>query len=447
MQQEWIERHRLGWDAARAQRSAQRMYDDIFSMRFLPPGRGLWAMGTPVTRDRRLFAALNNCAFVSTRPGLVGESASTPYSFLMDMSMLGVGVGFDTAGAGKVLVRGMDASAPPRVVRIADSREGWVHSLAALIDAHIEGTARPHFDYSLVRAKGLPIKGFGGLASGPAPLAELHTSVDAALSRVAGSHLDERTIVDIMNMIGRCVVSGNVRRTAEIAFGSPDSETYIDLKNYERFPERASYGWTSNNSVFATLGMKYDDICRRVEANGEPGFFWLENAQRYGRMGDPPNNKDMRAMGGNPCLEQTLEPFELCCLVETFPFRHENIKQYKATLKSAYLYAKTVTLGQTHWTQSNRVMLRNRRVGASMSGIAQFVAKNGMETLREWCDEGYKQIEKTDESVSEWLAIPKSIKTTSIKPSGTVSLLAGGTNIKYLCAFGVLSFFILFWFC
>jgi len=97
------------------------------------------------------------------------------------------------------------------------------------------------------------------------------------------------------------------------------------------------------------------------------------------------------------------------------------------TLKFAYLYAKTVTLGRTHWPETNRVMLRNRRIGCSMSGIAQFVTANGIDTLREWCRDGYATIGDYDRIYSEWLAIPRSIKTTSIKPSGTVSLLAGAT--------------------
>jgi ribonucleoside-triphosphate reductase (thioredoxin) len=97
------------------------------------------------------------------------------------------------------------------------------------------------------------------------------------------------------------------------------------------------------------------------------------------------------------------------------------------TLKYAYLYAKTVTLGETHWPETNRVMLRNRRIGCSMSGIAQFVTARGINTLKQWCEEGYKNIEYYDEVYSDWLAIPKSIKKTSIKPSGTVSLLAGAT--------------------
>ena len=35
------------------------------------------------------------------------------------------------------------------------------------------------------------------------------------------------------------------------------------------------------------------------------------------------DDKDHRVMGGNPCLEQSLESYELCCLVETFPNNHD----------------------------------------------------------------------------------------------------------------------------
>jgi hypothetical protein len=66
MQKAWIEQHGLGWNAWRAQQSAQEMFDRIFHMKFLPPGRGLWAMGSPLTEVKGLYAALNNCAFVST---------------------------------------------------------------------------------------------------------------------------------------------------------------------------------------------------------------------------------------------------------------------------------------------------------------------------------------------------------------------------------------------
>lgn len=117
----------------------------------------------------------------------------------------------------------------------------------------------------------------------------------------------------------------------------------------------------------------------------------------------------------------------MCCLVETYPHRHATRDDFLRTLKFAYLYAKTVTLGNTHWPETNRVMLRNRRIGCSMSGIAQFVAARGIEAFREWCTMGYDTIQKYDTIYSEWLITRPSIKTTSIKPSGTVSLLAGAT--------------------
>lgn len=256
---------------------------------------------------------------------------------------------------------------------------------------------------------------------------DLHEQIRVSLDDEIGNPISLTSIVDIMNLIGKCVVSGNVRRSAEIVFGEPDSEEYLDLKNYEVNPHRQTFGWTSNNSIYARIGMDYRPSAERVRLNGEPGYAWLDNMRGYGRMADAPNWKDKRASGGNPCLEQTLESHELCCLVETFPTNHDSLEDYLTTLQYAYLYAKTVTLGQTHWAETNRVMLRNRRIGCSMSGIAQFIANRGVGELQTWMDTGYHHIQKLDEKYSDWMAIPRSIKTTSIKPSGTVSLLAGST--------------------
>ena len=425
IQKNWIDQHQLGWNAWQAQASAQEMYDRIFNMKFLPPGRGLWAMGTPITEEKKLYAALNNCAFVST--STIKDDYSKPFCFLMDASMLGVGVGFDTKGAEQVIIKGPNNDRQEEVYVIPDTREGWVESLRLLLESYFHATAPVTFDYTKVRPAGEPIKGFGGVSSGHEPLKEVHEEIREVLSRNAPLPITVTTIVDIMNLIGKCVVAGNVRRTAEIVFGDPFDDEYLDLKNYEVNPHRDQYGWTSNNSIFAELGMDYTEVCKRINGNGEPGFAWLENMRSHSRMKNGTDNKDHRAMGGNPCLEQTLESYELCCLVETFPNSHESLEDYKRTLKYAYLYAKTVTLGKTHWSDTNRVMLRNRRIGCSVSGVAQFITKHGMEELRNWLEEGYDTIQEWDCMYSDWFAIPKSIKTTSVKPSGTVSLLVGAT--------------------
>lgn len=382
----------------------------------------------PLTGTFTLAAGLltGNCAFVSTET--IAKDKHEPFTFLMEASMLGIGVGFDTRGAGRLAVLVPD---PVHTItwKVPDTREGWVESLKHLLHSYLlPQQSKIFFDYSLIRPAGAPIKGFGGVAAGPEPLRRMHEAIRGVLDAHAGRALSGRGIVDIMNMIGACVVAGNVRRTAEIAFGAATDEEFLNLKNYRVNPERQEYGWTSNNSVFATLGTDYGPIAERIADNGEPGLAWLDNMRAFGRLADLPNNKDRRAMGGNPCLEQTLESYELCCLVETFPARHDSLEDYQRTLKYAYLYSKTVTLGKTPWEKTNRVLLRNRRIGCSMSGIVQAIDKlGGLEPFREWCDRGYRTIQHWDEIYSEWLTIPRSIKTTSVKPSGTVSLLAGAT--------------------
>ena len=425
MQMNWINSHQLGWNPWQAQKSAQDMYDRIFNMKFLPPGRGLWAMGTPITEEKGLYAALNNCAFVSTKT--LKEDYSKPFCFLMDASMLGVGVGFDTKGAGEIVVKGVQENRDEQIYEIPDTREGWVESLRLLLESYFHGQAPVEFDYRKIRPAGEPISGFGGVASGYEPLEEVHEEIRKVLDKNSGNPITITTIVDIMNLIGKCVVAGNVRRTAEIVFGDPHNEEYLDLKNYKVNPHREMYGWTSNNSIFAELGMDYTDVCKRIVDNGEPGFAWLDNMRAYSRMQNGGDDKDHRVAGGNPCLEQSLESYELCCLVETFPANHDSLEDYKRTLKYAYLYAKTVTLGRTHWPETNRVMLRNRRIGCSVSGVAQFITKNGMDELRNWLEKGYDTIQEWDKMYSDWFAVPNSIKTTSVKPSGTVSLLVGAT--------------------
>jgi ribonucleoside-triphosphate reductase len=70
----------------------------------------------------------------------------------------------------------------------------------------------PSFDYSLIRPHGSPIKTFGGTASGPTDLHALHSSLVELLGFCGDTALTSTDIVDIANLIGKCVVAGNVRR-------------------------------------------------------------------------------------------------------------------------------------------------------------------------------------------------------------------------------------------
>jgi adenosylcobalamin-dependent ribonucleoside-triphosphate reductase len=414
---------RLQWNEPKAQKSAQEMFERMWSFKWLPPGRGLWVMGTEMIHSKG-SAALNNCAFVSTEE--IDVDFAAPFSFLMDMSMLGVGVGGDTKGSGKIKIQVPRFTDEPYVVE--DSREGWVELTKVILNSFVgKGYYPKKVDYSNVRKRGAKINGFGGVASGPQPLIDLADNITELLMPQDGEpyKITSAHIVDIFNFVGKCVVSGGIRRTAEIMFGEPTDQEFITLKQDKAALEDRR--WASNNSVFGEVGMDYTDIAKSIAVNGEPGVIWLNNMQHYRRMNGERNNYDVRAMGSNPCSEQTLESFELCCLVETFPAHHDSFADYQRTLKFAYLYAKTVTLVPTHDSRTNAVMMRNRRIGCSMSGIVQAINKLGRRKFLEWCERGYGYIRDLDRMYSEWLCIPRSIKVTSVKPSGTVSLLCGAT--------------------
>ena len=433
LQKDHCKSNRLPWNDTKAQASAKEAFDRMYNLKWTPPGRGLWVMGTPLVNVQRNSAALQNCAFVSTIE-MSKNNPAKPFAFLMEASMLGVGVGFDDKGADKdFTIYAPGKTDSPAVIEIPDTREGWVTSVAALLNTYLKSDQNEAvFDYKLIRPAGAPIKTFGGTAAGHEPLLKLHSYIRRLFSNRAGEKLTRKDIADIGNLIGVCVVSGNVRRSAELLIGRIDDQDFLNLKNAEVFPERNSYnadapgwGWMSNNSVETAVGIDLSPIVEGIARNGEPGVIWMDVSRKYGRLADPVNNKDHRVAGYNPCAEQSLESYECCTLVETYLNRHESLEDYKRTLKFAYLYAKTVTLLPTHWEETNAIMQRNRRIGTSMSGVANFADIHGLPVLRDWMDAGYATIKDYDNTYSEWLGIRESIKMTTVKPSGTVSILAG----------------------
>ena len=410
----------LEWNDAKAQRTAKDAYERLFTLKWTPPGRGLWMMGTKFVEERT-GAGLFNCAFRSTKD--LASKGGYLFAWIMDALMVGIGVGFDTLGAGTFTITEPQYTGDTHI--IADSREGWVNSVQMLLDGFFKGAKVPHFDYSAIREEGAPILGFGGTSSGAGPLIELHKNLTAMFNDKVGETITSVDIVDTENLIGRCVVAGNVRRSAALAIGGAEDRDYLTMKNDQE--KLMHHRWGSNNSFSATVGMDYSWHAKQSQKNGEPGYIWLDNARTRGRFKDPPRDDDLNVMGFNPCVEQQLEDAELCCLVETYPAKHESYEDYVKTLKIAYLYGKTVTLVNTHWPETNAIMLKNRRIGLSMSGVVQAFNKHSRRELLNWCDRAYDHVHDLDHQYSDWFCVPRSVRMTSIKPSGTVSLLNGST--------------------
>ncbi len=407
----------LVWDEEKWQHYAQKLATSMFDMKWLPPGRGLWIMGTEYIYERG-SAALNNCGAVDT------TDLSLAAEWTMDMLMCGVGVGFNTAWKGENV--SIPDKTEPVAYLIPDSREGWAESVRVLIDSYTKKSPWFSFDYSLIRPEGSPIHGFGGTASGPAPLKALHQRIEEYLDDYCQGKIDKtRCVADVMNAIGVCVVAGNVRRSAEIALGSVDDKSFLELKDYGKNPERAEIGWVSNNTVVLT---KTEDlerlpmIAEHIRENGEPGIMNLINVQKYARYGEV--SKEYASLT-NPCSEIALESFELCNLSEVFPSRCLNEDNFYEALEYATFYASTVSLLPTHRPETNKIILRNRRIGVSISGIADMLDTYGKTELIRRLRKGYDLVRSVNQTLAIEAEIPASIRVTTVKPSGTISQLVG----------------------
>lgn len=316
-------KNNLPWSAKKANNSAKKMYKKFYNLLYCPPGRGIWQMGTDFVYERGSMS-LNNCAFCSTKD--ITTEFAEPFCFLMICSSLGVGVGGDTRGAGKLTIK------EPRVKEgwtytVPDSREGWTKSVRILLNGYGHHDEVPEeFDYSEIRPRGADIESFGGTASGPEPLKELHNNIRKLLERRIGEKITSTDIVDLFNLIGKCIVAGGVRRTAEVMFGDKNDTEFIKLKDPDEQtdfwgePENQHHRWCSNNSLFAEVGMDYKFSAERIHKNGEPGMQYLENAREYGRMKDGRDGKDRRVQGANPCV-----PKDTVIFTESGPEKVENL--------------------------------------------------------------------------------------------------------------------------
>jgi ribonucleoside-triphosphate reductase len=406
------------WNEKAAQRLGAELADAVFDMRLLPPGRGLWAMGTDFVYERGSHA-LNNCGAVD-----VQRSLALPARWLMDSLMCGVGVGFTTHNAHLYKMRQPKGS--PVTYQIPDTREGWAESVKRLVQSYERHNHPVVFDYSRVRPAGAPIRGFGGVSAGPGPLRELHDRLRLQLdANAAGVMPQTRLIADVMNAIGTCVVAGNVRRSAELAVGAPGDEVFMNLKNYEQYPDRKDIGWMSNNSVALNTSEEFSEllpaIAERVADNGEPGILNMMNVRKYGRTGE---KREDEAVAVNPCGEIPLKSYELCNLVEVFPTRCTH-GQFERTLQLATFYASTVSLLRSHSRETNEVVSENRRIGVSVSGVADWIDGTSASYVFGALNRGYDVVRAENARLAKEAGVAESIRVTTVKPSGTVSLLAG----------------------
>lgn len=413
IRKDWYARRGITWDEYYWQDVATVMSRAMFHMRMLPPGRGLYAMGTEHVYKVGSMP-LFNCGATTTRSAIYTEELC----WLMDALMCGVGVGIEVTSEPIKLHRPYGTVAH----QVVDSREGWVDSVRQLCLAYTQGLPLPVFDYSGIRAAGTPLRGIGGVASGPEPLVLLHERMILTFEQARAEEMSFlRMRADHANQIGACVTMGDVRRSAEMLIGPAGSDIFLSLKDYELYPYRAAWGWASNNTIAMDTPKDVEwalaDVLSLPAHVERPG---LLNRMLMQAGGDP-------ATLVNPCGEIPLVSRELCNLAETFPMRCDNEAEYREALHLAALYTQTVSLLPTHHPSTNEVMVRHRRIGVSMTGVSSLFDSLSIRNFRAWCQGNREYVRREAEWFSKESLVAAPIACTTVKPSGTVSQLAGVT--------------------
>jgi len=360
-------------------------------------GRFLWQLGTE-TVDRLGLPSLQNCAFV------VVDDPIRPFTWAFEMLMLGSGVGFNIQRENvyqlpkvkaRVKVERTDANDADFIV--PDSREGWVELLRRVLEASF--VTGEDFTYAahLIRSKGSPIKGFGGTASGPDDLVWGMGEINTILNKRSGQRLRPIDCLDIMNIIGKIVVAGNVRRSAQIALGDCDDIEYLRAKRWD-LGGVPNWRAMSNNSVICSdVSQLPDEFWEGYKGNGEPyGLINLDASRKMGRTFET-EYPDPDVQGFNPCAEQSLANYETCCLAEIYL---PNIQDYHELLKVArFLYRinKHSLAIKCAIKETEDIVHKNMRMGIGVTGYLQ-----ATDEQRSWLDGCYEYLRNYDKEYSRF---------------------------------------------
>lgn len=403
----------------------ETLYDKIFNLKCCFSGRALWQLGTETVKKLG-GDSMMNCWVASINDPI------TPFCFTFNELMLGGGVGFNIQQEQVFEIPKVKYEC--NIIRddskdvdfiVPDNREGWVELLRRVLNAFF--FTGKSFTYSTIciRGKGTPISSFGGVASGPEDLCKgINQIVGILMSRV-GDKLRPVDCLDMLNIIGSIVVAGNVRRSAQLALGDMNDPLYLDAKNWAK-GNIPNWRAMSNNSVCCN---KYEHLPTKFwdgyNGDGEAyGLINLKNCRNYGRLVDGKDYRpDRMVVGTNPCGEVPLESYESCNLSEIFLPNIENEEEFKLVAGLMYKATKTISCLSFIHPETNAVVQENHRLGNSVTGFLQAPHLRSEKIF----DNVYKHMEKLDKEYSKILGVKPSIKLTTVKPSGTLSLLAGVT--------------------
>ena len=399
---------------------AEKLFDHMFNLRCSFSGRSLWQLGTPLVKKLN-GTSLNNCYFTNIEK-------IEDFEMIFEYLMLGGGVGFSVE---RSKIHELPKVIPGVVITqertndadliVPDSRHGWKRLLHAVLKSYFYTGKSFSYSTILIREYGAPLNTFGGTASGPGALIDGIKDICSVMENRVGKKLRSIDVLDICNIIGRIVVSGSSRRSAQIAMGDPDDVLFLRAKNWSSGSIPA-WRANSNNSIYAD---SFDEIqaelWRGYDGTGEPyGLLNRKLARKYGRLNEL--KPDPSIDGFNPCAEIGLGDGESCNLATLFLPNIESFEQLKEISILLYKTQKQITQLSYPYEKTTKIVRENARLGQSVTGILQ-VEKEKID----WLPECYSHLEQFDREYSAEKKLPTSVRLTTVQPSGTLSLLPGVT--------------------
>ena len=386
----------------------ENVYKMVYDKKILPSMRSLQFGGKPIEiSPNRVY----NCAYMPI---------DHPDAFSETMFLLlgGTGVGFSVQKHHIEKLPEIKRPNPSRTRRylIGDSIEGWADAIKVLVESYLGvKSSTPIFDFSDIRQKGSLLVTSGGKAPGPQPLKDcVHNITKVFENKKDGEKLSPIETHDIVCHIADAVLAGGIRRAALISLFSADDEEMISCKSGNWWEQNAQRGRANNSAVLLRHKITKEffmDLWKRIELSGagEPGIYLS-------------NDKDW---GTNPCCEIALRPNQFCNLCEVNASDIESQEDFESRVKGA-AFIGTLQAGYTdfHYLRDvwKRTTEKDALIGVGMTGIGSGVVLGyDMKAAAEI-------VKLENERVAKLIGINKSARSTTVKPSGTSSLVLGTSS-------------------
>jgi ribonucleoside-diphosphate reductase alpha chain len=385
----------------------EEAYKLVYSKKVLPSMRSLQFGGKPIEiSPNRVY----NCAYLPI-------DDLHAFSETMFLLLGGTGVGFSVQTHHVEKLPEIRKPNPKKHKRflVGDSIEGWADAVKAVIKSYFKGGSTINFDFSDIRPKGAMLVTSGGKAPGPQPLKECLLKLEGILSQKEdGDKLSSIEVHDMVCHIADAVLAGGIRRAALISLFSADDEEMIACKSgnwWELNPQR---GRANNSAVLLRNKITQEffmDLWEKIKnsGSGEPGIYLS-------------NDKDW---GTNPCCEIALRPYQFCNLCEVNVSDVVDQEDLNTRVKAAALIG-TLQAGYTnfHYLRSvwQKTTEKEALIGVGMTGIGSGVAQK----LN--LEEAAKHVNETNAVIAKIIGINPAARCTTIKPSGTSSLVLGTSS-------------------